>query len=100
MDKMTVTKTRPDPKLIDQLARYSAATIHEAGGRRGALEASIKPLDPNMSLCGPAFTVRCAPRDNLMLQLAIALASPGDVLVVDAGGYGEAGFFGDVLGNA
>lgn len=91
---------RPDPALVDQLGAYSSATIHEAQGRLGALSAKIKPVDPTMSLCGPAFTVRCAPRDNLMLQVAIAHAQPGDVIVVSAGEYAEAGSFGDVLANA
>lgn len=91
---------RPDPALVDQLGKYSSATIHEAQGRLGALSATIKPVDHTMSLCGPAFTVRCAPRDNLMLQVAIAHAQPGDVIVVSAGEYAEAGSFGDVLANA
>ena len=91
---------RPEPALIEQLAAYPSATIHEAQGRLGALSSSIKPVDAAMSLCGPAFTVRCAPRDNLMLQVAIAYAQPGDVIVVSAGEYAEAGSFGDVLANA
>ena len=91
---------RPDPALIDQISKYSSATIHEAQGRLGALSSAIKPVDNTMSLCGPAFTVRCAPRDNLMLQVAIAYAQPGDVIVVSAGEYAEAGSFGDVLANA
>jgi 4-hydroxy-4-methyl-2-oxoglutarate aldolase len=91
---------RPDPALIDQLAKYSSATVHEAQGRLGALSSTIKPVDHTMSLCGPAFTVRCAPRDNIMLQVAIAHAQPGDVIVVSAGEYAEAGSFGDVLANA
>ena len=91
---------RPDPALIDQISKYSSATIHEAQGRLGALSSAIKPVDSTMSLCGPAFTVRCAPRDNLMLQVAIAYAQPGDVIVVSAGEYAEAGSFGDVLANA
>jgi 4-hydroxy-4-methyl-2-oxoglutarate aldolase len=91
---------RPDPALVEQLGKYSSATIHEAQGRLGALSSAIKPVDHTMSLCGPAFTVRCAPRDNLMLQVAIAHAQPGDVVVVSAGEYAEAGSFGDVLANA
>lgn len=91
---------RPDPALVKELEQYSTATIHEAQGRRGALTSSIKPVDHRMSLCGPAFPVRCAPRDNLMLQVAIAQAQPGDVVVVSAGEYTEAGSFGDVLANA
>ncbi|MEU7854330.1 4-carboxy-4-hydroxy-2-oxoadipate aldolase/oxaloacetate decarboxylase [Nonomuraea sp. NPDC049141] len=91
---------RPDPELVERLSAYSSATIHEAQGRLGALSSTIKPVDDAMSLCGPAFTVRCAPRDNIMLQVAIAHAQPGDVVVVSAGEYAEAGSFGDVLANA
>ena len=98
--RVTTKFDRPDPALIRQLAAHSSATIHEAQGRLGALSSSIKPVDVSMSLCGPAFTVRCAPRDNLMLQVAIAYAQPGDVIVVSAGEYAEAGSFGDVLANA
>jgi 4-hydroxy-4-methyl-2-oxoglutarate aldolase len=98
--RVTTKFDRPDPALVHRLAAHSSATIHEAQGRIGALSSSIKPVDDSMSLCGPAFTVRCAPRDNLMLQVAIAYAQPGDVIVVSAGEYAEAGSFGDVLANA
>lgn len=91
---------RPDPDLIRALSVYAPATIHEAQGRRGALSSRIKPVDPDMKLCGPAFTVACAPRDNIMLQVAISYAAPGDIIVVSAGEYEEAGSFGDVLANA
>jgi 4-hydroxy-4-methyl-2-oxoglutarate aldolase len=36
-------------------------------------------------VAGPAFTVRCAPGDNLMLHAAIYRAEPGSVIVVEAG---------------
>ena len=91
---------RPSTTEVEALAKFSPATIHEAQGRRGALSSRIKPVDYRMKLCGPAFTVRCAPRDNIMLQLAINYAQPGDIIVVSAGEYEEAGSFGDVLANA
>lgn len=94
------TIERPAKAEIKALSRFSPATIHEAQGRRGALSSRLKPVDHRMSLCGPAFTVRCAPRDNLMLQVAISYAEPGDVIVVSAGEFEEAGSFGDVLANA
>lgn len=37
-------------------------------------------------MAGPALTVKCRPGDNLMLHYALDIASPGDVIVVDAGG--------------
>ena len=91
---------RPSKADIVGLAKFSPATIHEAQGRRGALSSRLKPVDYRMKLCGPAFTVKCAPRDNIMLQLAINYAQPGDIIVVSAGEYEEAGSFGDVLANA
>lgn len=100
MIRVSTKFDRPAPELVERLGRYSSATLHEAQGRLGALDSAIKPVDHRMSLCGPAFTVRCAPRDNLMLQTAIAYARPGDVVVVSAGAYTEAGSFGDVLANA
>lgn len=94
------TIDRPAKSEIEALSIFSPATIHEAQGRRGALSSRLKPVDYRMKLCGPAFTVKCAPRDNIMLQVAIAYAQPGDVVVVSAGEYEEAGSFGDVLANA
>ncbi|MGW6904352.1 4-carboxy-4-hydroxy-2-oxoadipate aldolase/oxaloacetate decarboxylase [Streptomyces sp. NPDC054940] len=100
MIRVSTKFERPDAAVVEALSAFSSATIHEAQGRLGALESTIKPVDHRMSLCGPAFTVQCAPRDNLMLQTAIAYARPGDVIVVSAGAYEEAGSFGDVLANA
>ncbi len=100
MVHVTTRIARADADDIARLGQYTAATIHEAQGRRGAIHSSIKPIDPETSFVGSAFTVVCAPRDNLMLQIAIHFAQPGDVLIVSAGEYSEAGMFGDVLGNA
>lgn len=91
---------RPSREEIETIGKFSPATIHEAQGRRGALSSRLKPIDYRMKLCGPAFTVKCAPRDNIMLQVAINYAQPGDIIVVSAGEYEEAGSFGDVLANA
>ncbi|MGQ8366742.1 RraA family protein [Glaciecola sp. 1036] len=39
---------------------------------------------PAGKISGPAFTVKCAPGDHLMLHAAIYRASPGDIIVVEA----------------
>lgn len=91
---------KPSEDAIERLSKFSSATVHEAQGRKGALSSKIKPIDRSMSFCGPAVTVVCAPRDNLMLQVAIHYAQKGDVVLVAAGEFEEAGTFGDVLGNA
>ncbi|WP_419995608.1 RraA family protein [Streptomyces boninensis] len=54
-------------------------------GRPQVMDIGIRPLWPSPRLAGPAFTVRCAPGDNLMLHAAIHRAAPGTVLVVESG---------------
>jgi len=88
------------PSTIKQLATYSAATIHEALGKRGALPSGIKPLAPAMQVCGTAFTIHSMPGDNLLLHRAIAAASPNDVLIANVSGFYEAGYWGEILSVA
>jgi 4-hydroxy-4-methyl-2-oxoglutarate aldolase len=82
---------------IAQLRDLGAATVYEAQGAKGALDHGMKPIDPTVRLAGPAFTVDARPADNLILHHAVLKARPGDVLVVDAKGFMEAGPWGDVL---
>jgi len=85
------------PEQFQLARRLGAATIYEAQGQRGAMESAIKPLDPAFFVAGRALTVDAKPGDNLMLHYALAIAQPGDVLVVDAKGFIEAGPWGDVM---
>jgi 4-hydroxy-4-methyl-2-oxoglutarate aldolase len=83
--------------IYEELRALGAATVYEAQGAKGALDSGIKPIDPASRLAGPALTVDTRPADNLMLHYALLKAKPGDVLVVDAKGFLEAGPWGDVL---
>lgn len=83
--------------LIQELGAFDTATLHEAQGRTGAMDWRIKPVYQGMKLLGVAVPVWCHPADNLAIHRAVAQARPGDVLVVDAGGYVEAGHWGEVL---
>jgi 4-hydroxy-4-methyl-2-oxoglutarate aldolase len=94
------TITRPSPEAVAALAPHSAATVHEAQDRTGALDGRIKPIREGLKICGPAITAQCHIGDNLMIFQAIDLAKPGDVLVVSAGANPEQGGFGEVLGAA
>ncbi|NEW69080.1 4-carboxy-4-hydroxy-2-oxoadipate aldolase/oxaloacetate decarboxylase [Streptomyces rhizosphaericus] len=91
---------RPSAEAVAGLGRFSAATIHEAQGRKGALAHRLKPVDPGMSFCGPAFTAEAQAGDNIMVQVAISYARPGDVVIVAASEFEQAGSFGDVLATA
>lgn len=82
---------------LQALSQLGAATIYEAQRAQGALDSGIKPIAPGMRISGPALTVDTRAGDNLMLHYALLKAKPGDVLVVDAKGFAEAGLWGDVL---
>lgn len=84
-------------KEIARLAELGAATVYEAHGQRHAIDPAIKPVDPSSRMAGRAVTVRVDPADNWFIHVGLRYAGPGDVLVVDAGGYTQAGPWGDVL---
>lgn len=86
--------------LIERARRLGAATVHEGAGRIGALPSAIKPVAPDMVVCGPAFTVHCPALSNLQIHHALYHARPGDVLVVHVSGGTEAGYWGDILNEA
>lgn len=83
-----------------KLLALGAATIHEAQGQCGAMDAGIKGIDPAMRIVGRAYTVDTRPHDNLAIHFALTRARPGDVLVVDAKGFLEAGPWGDIMSFA
>lgn len=85
------------PTTLDILRDLGSATIYEAQGGKGALDHGLKPIHRKMRVAGPAVTVDVRPGDNLMLHYALLHTRPGDVLVVDAKGFLEAGPWGDVL---
>lgn len=68
---------------IKEFLHISPCDYADALPREQFVDYAIKPLwDPIPRIAGPAFTVKCAPGDHLMLHAAIYEASPGDVIVV------------------
>jgi 4-hydroxy-4-methyl-2-oxoglutarate aldolase len=84
-------------KIVKKIGFFSAATIHEALGKQGALPAAIKPISPTMKLCGRALTIQSMPGDNLLFHRAIVAAEAGDVLIAEVSGFYEAGYWGEIL---
>lgn len=91
---------RPPNELVSQFKNFGAATVYEAAGQIGSVDPSIKPLAKNMRLLGAALTVRCHPKDNLMLHKALQIAHPGDIIVATTDGYPDAGYFGDLMATS
>jgi len=90
--------TRPDAAIVKGFEGIPTGVVSDAMGRTGSMTAEIKPIWAGARILGPALTVRTFPADNLMIHKAVTLAKPGDVLVVNAGGYKDTAVFGDLLG--
>jgi RraA family protein len=88
---------RVDPELVARAAQYPSSILADVAGRRGALCSRIAPLAPTMRLAGPALTIDVRPGDNLMIHAAMALARPGDVLVIDGKGDESCALMGEIM---
>ena len=91
---------RVSPEVIRAASGYAASILADVAGRRGALDGRIAPLAPSMRICGPAFTVEVRAGDNLMIHAAMALAKPGDVLVIDGKSDTTCALMGSIMLNA
>ncbi|MGM9490730.1 RraA family protein [Ideonella sp. YS5] len=88
---------RIDSALVDQAAQFPSSILADVAGRRGALSGRIAPLDPTMKFAGPALTVEVRPGDNLMIHAALAIAKPGDVIIVDGKGDLSSALMGEIM---
>lgn len=86
-----------DHDTIATLGKLGTATLYEAQGATGAIDAAIKPLARGMKMAGPALTLHLRPGDNLMIHYALLHAQAGQVLVINCDGFTGAGIWGDVL---
>jgi 4-hydroxy-4-methyl-2-oxoglutarate aldolase len=66
----------------DELAGLGSATVYEAAGREGLVDAPLIQIVPGSRAAGPARTVRCGQDDNLMGHAVMAEIEPGDVVVL------------------
>jgi 4-hydroxy-4-methyl-2-oxoglutarate aldolase len=88
---------RVDARIVDQAAQFPSSIFADVAGRRGALHGRIAPLSPTMRFAGPALTVEVRPGDNLMIHAAMAIAKPGDVIVVDGKGDLTSALMGEIM---
>lgn len=101
MHKVITKFQRPPQGLVEAVSRQHVGVAGFEAGPRQVAHPDIKPLDPSWRICGPAFTVRPQDWDDrLMGEVAPKFAKPGDVLVIDAGGYTQTAVWGLSMSQA
>lgn len=88
---------RPDPKMVAEFAKMVTPHLSDSMERLYAGGPQLRPMYKGATLAGPAFTVKTAPGDNLLVHKALDIAQPGDVVVVDAGGFADHAIIGELM---
>lgn len=87
---------RPPARSLRAYAGQPTGFVTDAYNGRGCLDYRIKPLTPDMQLCGPAITAFCSPGDILAAMAILDFAKKGDVIVIAAGAETNAAKIGDL----
>jgi len=91
---------RADLGVVDELAAFGVATVHEAIGQAGYLGPGLRPVQDGARAGGTAVTALCWPGDNLMIHAAVEQCRAGDLLVVTAASPCTDGMFGELLATS
>jgi 4-hydroxy-4-methyl-2-oxoglutarate aldolase len=91
---------RADRALVDQLAGFGVATVHEAFGRLGLMKPYMRPIYAGAQISGTAVTVLMHPGDNWMLHVVAEQIEPGDVVVAGITAECCDGYFGDLIATS
>lgn len=101
MHEVVTGINRPDPELISKFEGIPTAVLSDVTTKyENTMTHEIKPVYDGASMAGTAVTVKTYPGDNLMAHKAVTLAEPGDVLVIDANEYTEAGLWGELISTS
>jgi len=90
---------RIDGPLLQAWRDISTAVASDVLNRGQAMTSDIKPLTPGMRICGQARTLTAMVGDSSGVHRALSLLTPGNVLVMNVGGYRDAACFGSMAGR-
>ena len=88
---------------VEHLGAIETVYLSDAMNKFNAMDMRVRPVLPGSRLVGRTLTVRPAPGDNLAVYMALEVARPGDVLVIESRGLTHVAQWGDLtstLGRA
>lgn len=84
-------------EIIGQFEGFSTTMIADALGRCHTMDNMRHWNGPDIRMIGTALTVKTVSGDNLMLHKALDVAEPGDVIVIEGGGYTGKAILGEII---
>lgn len=87
---------RPDPELVESYRGIPSANIGDCVRKMTCMFDGIRSFNKK-PLVGTAFTVKVPSGDNLVAQMALDYAKPGDIIVVDGAGYTDRALVGGMM---
>lgn len=89
---------RPDQQLLDRARALPTSILSDSMERVSGVTGVHWTRGGSWPrISGPALTVQTRAGDNLVVHRALDLAEPGDVLVVDGGGYDGRAVLGEIM---
>lgn len=86
-----------DAEIIQRLKNLSAANVSDVQNRTNAMASRIKPIFRGVKMVGRAYTVRTGPGHHMAVIKGLIEAKPGQILVIDEGGYVEGCVVGELV---
>ena len=96
LNKINKNFKRVDKRVLEQFKGIPVANIDDVMGRMCAISSEIKAVNKG-NMVGNAFTIRVGAGDNLFFHAALDLVKPGDVVLIDAGGYEDRAITGEIM---
>ncbi len=90
---------RAEQRLLDKFKELPVSNVADSINDLFCMSINIKLMNDNKDLrmLGTALTVKTLATDNLMVNKAVDMGQPGDVIVVDAGGNCNKALIGELM---
>lgn len=87
---------RVSKDILEKFRDIPVSILDDSMNRTAAISSQISAVN-KVRVLGSAYTVRVQGGDNLMFYYVLDQAKPGDVIVVDGGGYTERALCGEIM---